>query len=118
MRLIGEKEKRMQTAKKKAFPPLTEAEARIAELQMEIDRLKNDLFCAQRAHESLQEIHFEQAERMSRELNQARSALEAVVQHCLAPTTPLSYVAQLPGAAPAWKQVAVVLYGGEYAIPE
>lgn len=103
----------MQKAKKKALPQITEAEARVTELEIENGRLKNDLLCAQRAHESLQEIHFEQTGRMSREVNQARRALEAVAQHCLAATAPLSYVAQLPGAAPAWKQAAAVLYGGE-----
>jgi hypothetical protein len=105
----------MQGTKKKTLPRITEAEAKITELEIENARLKNDLVCARRAHESLQNIHFEQTERITRELGEARRALEAVAQHCLPSTTPLSYIAQLPGAAPAWKRAAAVLYGDGYA---
>lgn len=93
-------------------PGAKEAEAKIAELQFKIARLENDLTCKRMAHEALQKIHFEQSERMTRELNQARRALKSVVAHCLPPTISLIYLAQFPAAAPAWKEAAAVLCGG------
>lgn len=79
------------------------AEIRYGDLQ----RLVDDLVIATKREQVTRQYHFEQNEQMVSQIEAMRTALQAVVQHCVPGATPT----QMMGYDRPWQLAATALYG-------
>ena len=76
----------------------------------DLQRIVDDLVIATKREQTTRQYHFEQNEQMVGQLEAMRTALHAVVQHCIPGATPT----QMMGFDRPWQLAASALYGVQF----